>query len=596
MKPIYILGISAFYHDAAAALLRDGEILAAAQEERFSRRKHDPNFPELSIRYCVEEAGIDTADLDYIVFYDKPFVKFDRILTTYLSYAPRGIKSFLASIPPWIKEKIFIKDILEERLKCRAKILFCRHHEAHAASAFFPSPFEEAAVLTMDGVGEWATTTFGIGKDNTISITDELRFPHSLGLLYSAFTYYSGFSVNSGEYKLMGLAPYGEPRHVELIKRELIDIKEDGSFRLNMDYFDYCTGLAMINKKFEELFGGPARVPGTGKITQRHMDAARSIQAVIEEVIVKIAGHVFRQTGKENLCMAGGVALNCVANGRLLREGPFRNIWVQPASTDAGGALGAALAAWHIYLKKARNGDAARDSMKTALLGPAFSDDEIESCLKANGAIYEKMKTEEIAPRAARIIADQKVLGWFQGRMEYGPRALGNRSILGDPRSDTMQSLINDKIKFRESFRPFAPTVLAERMPDYFEMREQSPYMLLVAYIKKDKRVPGADQTVAVSGFDKLKIRRSLLPAVTHVDYSARVQTVTKDGNGLYYDLVNEFFKLTGCPVVVNTSFNLRGEPIVCRPEEAYRCFMCTEMDSLIMGSFLLDKASQRIT
>lgn len=594
MKPAYILGISAFYHDSAAALLRDGEIIAAAQEERFTRKKHDYNFPERSIEYCLKEAGITTAELERVAFYDKPFIKFERLLMTYLSYCPFGIKPFIKAMPLWLKNKLFIRSYIEDKLNCRGKVLFPEHHQSHAGSAFYPSPFKEAAVLTLDAVGEWATASYGIGKGNDIKILTELKFPHSLGMLYSAFTYYIGFRVNSGEYKLMGLAPYGEPKYADLIKKELIDIKEDGSFRLNMRYFNYCTGLTMTNRKFHNLFGGPPRKPEADKIQQRHMDLARSIQVVTEEVILKMARHIHKETGQKNLCMAGGVALNCVANGRILREGPFENIWVQPAATDAGGALGAALVVWHQYLKKEREPEEAHDSMKGALLGPQFSDGDIEKYLKENDIPYQKLDKQETPKEAARIIAEEKVLGWFQGRMEYGPRALGNRSIVGDARSESMQSVINLKIKFRESFRPFAPTILADQVSEYFDLDRESPYMLLVAPVRKDKLIAMTEEQKRLFGIDKLKVKRSVIPAITHVNCSARVQTVNRRDNPLYYEMINEFFKLTGCPVVINTSFNVRGEPIVCTPEDAYKCFMRTNMDYLIMGSLLLDKKKQK--
>ena len=593
MKPIYILGISAFYHDSAAALLRDGEIIAAAQEERFSRKKHDYNFPQLAIDYCLKEAGIDTSAIDYVAFYDKPFVKFERLLMTYLSYAPSGLRSFLTAMPPWIKHKIFMRSFIEDRLKCHSKVFFPEHHQSHASSAFYPSPFEESAILTIDGVGEWATASYGIGKGKDIHILEELRFPHSLGLLYSAITYYIGFRVNSGEYKLMGLAPYGKPKYADLIKAKLIDIKDDGSFRLNMKYFNYCAGLTMTNKRFDKLFCGLPRKPDIDNIEQRHMDIASSIQQVAEEVVLKIAGHVKEKTGQKNLCLAGGVALNCVANGKILINNMFENIWIQPSASDAGGALGAALAIWHGYLKKERVVDSASDSMKAALLGPSFSDDEIEEYLKSNNIKYEKLNTEDMPKCAAQIISDQKVLGWFQGRMEYGPRALGARSILGDARSEAMQSIINKKIKFRESFRPFAPTILLEHAQDYFDLNCESPYMLLVAPLKEDKRLPLTEEQDRLFGIEKLKVKRSNLPAITHVDYSARVQTVKRNDNPRYYDMINEFYRLTGSPVVINTSFNVRGEPIVCSPDDAYKCFMRTNMDYLVMGNFLLDKRDQ---
>ncbi len=593
MKPTYILGISAFYHDSAAALIRDGEIIAAVQEERFSRKKHDHGFPQLAIDYCMKEAGIATSDIDYVAFYDKPFIKFERLLMTYLSYAPSGLKSFLLAMPPWIKHKIFMRSFIEGKLKCHSKVLFPEHHQSHAASAFYPSPFKEAAILTIDGVGEWATASYGIGKGKDISILAELKFPHSLGLLYSAFTYYIGFKVNSGEYKLMGLAPYGEPKYADLIKEKLIDIKEDGSFKLDMSYFNYCTGLTMTNKRFDKLFGGPAREPDVSDLEQRHMDIAASIQQVTEDVVLKIASHIRTKTKQKNLCLAGGVALNCVANGRILQKDIFENIWIQPSASDAGGALGAALAIWHGYLKKERIVDGFSDSMKAALLGPSFSDSEIESYLKKNNIKYEKLSAKDMPKCAAQIISDQKVLGWFQGRMEYGPRALGARSILGDARSAAMQSIINQKIKFRESFRPFAPTILLEHAQDYFDLNCESQYMLLVASIKEERRLPLNQEQKKLFGIEKLKIKRSDVPAITHVDYSARVQTIKRGDNPRYYDMIDEFYKLTGSPVVINTSFNVRGEPVVCSPEDAYKCFMRTNMDYLVMGNFLLDKRDQ---
>ncbi|MFA6217333.1 MAG: carbamoyltransferase [Candidatus Omnitrophota bacterium] len=594
MRDIYILGISAFYHDSAAALLKNGVIIAAAQEERFTRKKHDADFPEQAISYCLREVGISPQEINYISFYEKPFIKFERLLATYFQYAPRGFLSFSKSMPVWAKQKLFIKSLIEEKVSHHPRILFNGHHESHAASAFYPSPFEEAAILTMDGVGEWVTASFGIGKGNRISLVEQIKFPHSLGLLYSAFTYYVGFRVNSGEYKLMGLAPYGEPAYVDVIKKELVDIKEDGSFQLNMKYFNYCVGLTMTNNKFHVLFGGKPRRPDKDVLEQRHMDIARSIQAVTEEIMLKIARHVYRQTGQKYLCLAGGVALNCVANGLIAKDGPFKKIWVQPAATDAGGALGAAFAAWYGYLRKERLADGVHDAMRSSLLGPEFSNAKIEVFLKEQGVVYEAIERVQQAKVAARIIAEQKVLGWFQGRMEFGPRALGNRSIVADPRSLTMQSMLNVKIKFRESFRPFAPAVLADKARDYFDFDGDSPYMLMTVPLKERLRLPIREEQNRLSGINKLKIKRSEIPAVTHVDYSARLQTVTLESNWLFYDLINEFYSLTACPMVINTSFNVRGEPIVCSPQEAYECFMRTDMDYLMMGSFLVDKAQQQ--
>ena len=589
--PKYILGISAFYHDAAAAVLRDGEIIAAAQEERFTRKKHDPSFPGNAIDYCLREAGIKKSDLNIVAFYEKPFIKFERLLETYLAYAPFGIRSFIQAMPPWIKQKLFIKEYIQNQLDFNGTILFSEHHHSHAASAFYPSPFNEAAILTIDGVGEWATASFGTGKGNSIELFSEIRFPHSLGLLYSAFTYYCGFKVNSGEYKLMGLAPYGEPRYVDTILNNLIDIKDDGSFKLDMRYFNYCSGLTMTNGRFHNLFGGPPR-KRESQIEKRHMDLARSIQVVTEMVIMKMARFIHAQTHQENLCLAGGVALNCVANGKILREGPFKRIWIQPSASDAGGALGAALIAWHEYLGETRLVSDTKDLQKASLLGPSFSDEEIEKYLKNSNIPYERMPKGDIPKKVAALLASQKVIGWFQGKMEFGPRALGARSILGDARSQEMQSIINLKIKFRESFRPFAPSVLLEKAGEYFGLNCESPYMLLVSPVEKSKRTsdPCIDKT---EGFDKLKTRRSEIPAVTHVDYSARVQTVKREDNQLYYDLLNEFYKNCGCPMVINTSFNIRGEPIVCSPDDAYKCFMRTNMDYLAMGSFLIDKKRQ---
>lgn len=588
-----ILGISAFYHDSAACFVRDGEIVAAAQEERFTRKKHDYNFPINAVEYCLKEAGINAEELDYVGFYDKPFVKFERILYSYLAYAPIGIKSFFKSIPLWIKQKLFIRDVIKKELGYNGKVLFSEHHESHAASAFYPSPFSEAAILTIDAVGEWATTSYGIGKENDISIMSELKFPHSLGLLYSAFTYYTGFKVNSAEYKVMGLAPYGEPKYVDTILDKLIDLKEDGSFKLNMRYFNYCTGLTMTNGRFNKLFGGCPCKPGS-KVTQREMDLARSIQVVTEEIVFRMVNHVYKETGKKNLCLAGGVALNCVSNGRLLREGPFENLWIQPAAGDAGGALGVALLIWYKYLGNNRKLDEARMLQKASYLGNYYTDEEIEGFLTKEGIPFEKLKTKEISPRIAELIASENVIGWFEGRMEFGPRALGSRSIIGDPRSKEMQSIMNLKIKYRESFRPFAPTVLREHVSDYFDIDCESPYMLLVANIKDEKRIKMSGEEEKLFGLEKLKVVRSEVPAITHVDYTARIQTVTKEDNPLFYSVIEEFYKKTGCPMIVNTSFNVRGEPIVCRPEEAYKCFMRTGMDYLIMGSYLLDKKKQK--
>jgi carbamoyltransferase len=586
-----ILGISAFYHDSAAALLCDGEIAAAAQEERFSRRKHDPRFPKAAVEYCLSERNLDINDLDYVVFYDKPFIKFERLLMTYLSTAPKGIRSFYDQMPPWLKEKLFMRATLRRELEYKGQILFSTHHLSHAASAFFPCPYEEAAIITVDGVGEWATTTYGEGRGNKVRILQEINFPHSLGLLYSAFTYFTGFKVNSGEYKLMGLAPYGEPRYVDLIKRELIDIREDGSYRMNMKYFDYCAGLRMTNAKFAALFGGPARKPES-KLTQREMDLARSVQVVTEEIMLKLARHVHAVTGHKHLCLAGGVALNCVANGRILREGPFDDIWIQPAAGDAGNALGAALLAWHQFLDHPRTPDAHRQ--KGSYLGPHFSDDAIQSFLDERKIPYRKLADAELPTVVADLVASEKVVGWFQGRMEFGPRALGARSIIGDPRSREMQSVLNLKIKFRESFRPFAPSVLREHADDAFELAgHESPYMLLVADVRRDRLRELTPEDQAKEGFDKLRVVRSDLPAITHVDNSARLQTVDSIDNPRYHALLKAFYDKTGCPVMINTSFNVRGEPIVCTPDHAYTCFMRTRMDYLCLGNFLLDKTEQ---
>ncbi|MBI4125608.1 MAG: carbamoyltransferase [Deltaproteobacteria bacterium] len=589
-----ILGISAFYHDSAACLVRDGEIVCAAQEERFTRKKHDAAFPKNAAAWCLRDAGAKIQDIDIIAFYDKPWLKFERILQTYLTFAPRGITSFMKAIPLWLKEKLWMKEAIRKELEgFEGKILFPEHHESHAASAFYPSPYPEAAFLTIDGVGEWATASYGVGRGNQIKILEEIHFPHSLGLLYTAFTYYLGFKVNSGEYKVMGLAPYGEPRYKDLIFKELVDLKEDGSFQLHLKYFDYCVGLKMINKKFGQLFGLPARRPET-KLTQQHMDIARSVQEVTEEIVLKMGRHIHRKTGLKKLCMAGGVALNCVANGRLLREGPFEDIWIQPAAGDAGGALGAALLAWHQYLQRERTADEKNDAQRGSLLGPAFTREQIRDYLEANQIPFRELSEEELPQKVSGLIAEEKVIGWFQGRMEFGPRALGARSILGDSRSSKMQSVMNLKIKFRESFRPFAPSVLREKVNDYFEMDKESPYMLLVAPVREAIRRPMTPEQSKLFGIEKLNVVRSTIPAVTHVDYSARVQTVDGNSHPLYYQLLKVFEERQDCGVIVNTSFNVRGEPLVCRPEEAYLCFMRTEMDYLVLGNFLLDKREQK--
>lgn len=588
-----ILGISCFYHDSAACLVRDGEIIAAVQEERFTRRKHDFNFPLNSINWCLKESSITAKDLDFVVFYDKPFIKFERILETSLTYAPTGIRQFVQAMPLWLKQKLWIPELIRKELGYQGKILFTEHHESHAASAFYPSPFKEAAFLTMDGVGEWETASFGTGKGNNLDIQYYLRFPHSLGLLYSAFTYYTGFKVNSGEYKLMGLAPYGEPKYADLILNELIDLKEDGSFKMNMRYFGYCNGLRMTNWRFEKLFGGPTRKPET-KITQKYMDIAASIQKVTEEIMLRMIRHVHKLTGQDKLCLAGGVALNCVGNGRILREGPFKEIWIQPASGDAGGALGAALLVWYKYLDNKRVSDDKNDKQKASFLGPWYSDEYIEDFLKKENIPYKKLSYLDIPQIVSDLIIQDKVIGWFQGRLEFGPRALGARSIIADARNPEMQSKMNLKIKYRESFRPFAPTVLKEQAFDWFDLDRDSPYMLLVASVKEDKRTNSDNMNNELKGFDKLKIKRSEIPAVTHVDYSARIQTIKRDSHPLYYDMINAFYQKTGCPVIINTSFNVRGEPLVCSPEDAFKCFMRTEMDYLVMGSFLLDKKWQK--
>ncbi len=592
MRPVYILGISAFYHDSAACLLRDGEIIAAAQEERFTRKKGDADFPARAVEYCLGVAGITTADLAYVGFYDKPLLKFERILETYLGIAPRGFRSFLMAGPLWVKDKLYIERQLRTCLEYSGPILYAEHHESHMASAFLPSPFEQAAVLTLDGVGEWATAAIGIGDADDIEILRELHWPDSLGLLYSAFTYYTGFKVNSGEYKVMGLAPYGEPKYLDLIYEELLDLKEDGSFRLNQRYFDYLGGLTMTSTAFHDLFGGPPRVPES-RLTQKEMDLARSVQEVCEEVMLRMARTAHAETGLDDLCLAGGVALNCVGNGRILREGPFRRIWIQPASGDAGGALGVAQLIWHRYCRQPRQPTPGRDAMQGALLGPEFSEDEIEAFLSSRGAAYERLDRDELHRRVATILADEKVVGWFNGRMEFGPRALGSRSILGDPGSPRMQAQMNLKIKFREGFRPFAPSVLRERVSEYFELDTDSPYMLLVAPVRQERRIPVAAEARSLWGIDRLNLVRSDIPAVTHVDDSARIQTVTREANPDFHDLINEFAAVTGRAVLINTSFNVRGEPIVCTPADAYRCFMRTNMDHLVLGPFLLDKAAQ---
>ena len=597
--PVHILGISAFYHDSAAALLEDGRIVAAAQEERFSRKKHDARFPENAVRYCLEAAGCALDGIDYVVFYDKPFLKFERLLETYVAYAPRGFRSFRMAMPIWLREKLFQKDLLKKEMKAFAngqawggEFLFAEHHQSHAASAFYPSPFEEAAVLTMDGVGEWATTSVSVGSGRELEMLKEIHFPHSLGLLYSAFTYYTGFKVNSGEYKVMGLAPYGEPRFADQILENLIDLKADGSFRLNMDYFNYCAGLTMTNARFDTLFGGAPRDPSES-LDQRHMDLAASIQAVIDEAVIRLARGVQKETGAHNLCLAGGVALNCVANGKLLREGIYDGLWVQPAAGDAGGALGAALVTHHRFLGQPRTVGNQRDGMQGAYLGPAFEQSDIEGRLSAAGARFETLSETEVITRTAQALAEGKAVGWFQGRMEFGPRALGARSILGDARSPTMQKMLNLKVKYRESFRPFAPSVLREEVDGWFELDEDSPYMLLVAGVKTDKRREMTETESRLFGIDKLNVPRSEIPAVTHIDYSARIQTVHKDTNPRYHALIEAFQAETGCPVIVNTSFNVRGEPIVCTPEDAFHCFMGTEIECLVIGNCFLKKDDQ---
>ena len=595
---MYILGISAFYHDSAAALLKDGEIVAAAQEERFTRKKHDPAFPGNAIEYCLGEAGIGWQDVAHVAFYDKPFLKFERLLETYVSFAPRGFESFRMAIPVWLREKLFLKDLLVKELRRYAadtdwesRLRFSEHHLSHAASAFFPSPFEEAAVLTMDGVGEWATTSLAIGRGNTLEVLKEIHFPHSLGLLYSAFTYYTGFKVNSGEYKLMGLAPYGEPRYVQKIFDHLVDLKADGSFRLDQSYFNYCTGLTMTGPKFHELFGGAPRAANEA-LTQHHMDLAASIQAATEKIVLQLARSIRAETGLRKLCLAGGVALNCVANGKLLRDGQFDDIWIQPAAGDAGGALGAALAVHHIHLGQSRSATGS-DKMRGSYLGPEYAQADIERRLTTAGAKFQVLGEAELYQAGATALAEEKALGWFQGRMEFGPRALGGRSILGDARSPAMQSVLNLKVKYRESFRPFAPAVLREDVADWFELDGDSPYMLLVADVVEKRRRPMTEAEQKLFGIEKLKVPRSDIPAVTHVDYSARIQTVHAETNPRYHALIAAFKQQTGCPVIVNTSFNVRGEPIVCTPEDAFRCFMGTEIETLAVGNCFLKKEDQ---
>ena len=597
---MYILGISAFYHDSAACLLKDGEIVAAAQEERFTRKKHDAGFPHHAIQYCLKEANIAASQIDNVVFYEKPFVKFERLLETYLAFAPKGFTSFATAMPVWIKDKLFQKSALIKELKAtldadinwRERLLFSEHHLSHAASAFYPSPFDSAAVLTLDGVGEWTTTSLAVGNGRDLKVVKEIHFPHSLGLLYSAFTYYTGFKVNSGEYKVMGLAPYGEPRYADSIREKLISVADDGGFQLDMSYFDYATGLTMTNKKFDALFGGPPRTSET-ELTQREMDLAASVQKVTEDIVIQIAKGIAKETGEKNLCLAGGVALNCVANGILLREKVFDNIWIQPASGDAGGALGAALSTWYLHHNKERVLSAERDAMKGGYFGPEFNDSEIEAELKRCGAVYKKLSEDDLIDEVAAALADEKAVGWMQGRMEFGPRALGGRSIIADPRSPVMQKQLNLKVKYRESFRPFAPSVLREDVSEWFEHDTDSPYMLLVANVQNDKRRAMTAEEEALFGIDKLDVPRSSVPAITHVDYSARIQTVHADTNPRYHAVITKFKEKTGCPLVVNTSFNVRGEPIICTPTDAFKCFMGTELDVLTVGNYLLLKDEQ---
>ncbi|HKU48188.1 MAG TPA: carbamoyltransferase [Burkholderiales bacterium] len=594
-----ILGISGYYHDSAAALVRDGHVLAAAQEERFTRKKHDDSFPHNAIRSCLESTGTRAADIDVVAFYDKPFLKFERLLETYIAFAPKGFTSFRKALPVWVKDKLFQRTTLLKELQAvdegsdwEKKLIFSEHHLSHAASAFYPSPFQRAAVLTLDGVGEWTTTSLAIGDGRELRVTNEIHFPHSLGLLYSAFTYYTGFKVNSGEYKVMGLAPYGEPKYVDLIRDNLIDIKEDGTFRLNLDYFEYCTGLTMTNEKFDKLFGGPAR-KAEQRLTQREMDLAASVQAITEEVMLKLAQGVQKETGEKNLCLAGGVALNCVANGKLLRKKYFDRLWMQPAAGDAGGALGAAYVAYHLHKAQPRTLGTGMDAMRGGYLGPQFLQQDIEERLRKAGAVFEKLDDQQLIAECAKSLAEGKALGWFQGRMEFGPRALGGRSILGDARSPAMQKTLNLKVKYRESFRPFAPSVLAEDAPKYFKIDSESPYMLLVADVAEEHRIAMTEEQKKLFGIDKLNVPRSSIPAVTHVDYSARVQTVHKETNPRFHELLSQFKGRTGCPVIVNTSFNVRGEPIVGSPEDAFRCFMGTEIETLAVGNCFLRKEAQ---
>ena len=587
-----ILGISAFYHDSAACLVQDGKIIAAAQEERFTRKKHDFEFPRNAAKFCLEYAGLDVSDVDYVVFYDKPVLKFERLLETYLTTSPKGFTSYAKALPLWLKHKLWIPDTIKRELNFEGEILFTEHHQSHAASAFYPSPFQEAAILTIDGVGEWTTNSLGVGKGNEFSLIKDIKFPHSLGLLYSAFTYFTGFKVNSGEYKVMGLAPYGEPKYVQTIYDNLIDLKEDGSFHLNLKYFNYMSGLSMTNDEFAGLFNGPRRKPET-PISQREMDLAASIQAVVEECMLRQARYLHKETGLDNLCLAGGVALNCVGNGRVLREGPFKNLWIQPAAGDAGGALGSALCVWYGYLENTRLTDGKNDAQHASLLGPEFSKDQTQKALDELGAVYTLLDENSLYSNVAELLTSENVIGWFQGRMEFGPRALGNRSILGDPRSTNMQSKMNLKIKFRESFRPFAPAVLREDVSEYFEIDSDSPYMLLVAPVRKERRVEMNEEQKKLFGIAKLNVPRSDIPAVTHVDYSARIQTVSKEQNPHFYKLLSAFKEKSGCSVLVNTSFNVRGEPIVCTPQDAYTCFMRTEMDYLVVNNFLMKKEDQ---